>query len=401
MTEVGSAILPDLTFSETVEPSRSFSDQVLASTLHSATARLGLVWVALLVIAAVFAPVLANSQPLLLKEQGRWSSPMLTHLAPADVILQVAFWLTLILAFIRRWSLGRRFVIWLIGMAIASIAACLFVHPPQLVVYEQYRNDAAAGLIERAIYAPIRYSPDDHLIDQPDLHLTAPTRDHPMGTTDGNADLASNMLWATRIALSIGFISTGIAAVIGVFIGGLMGYFVGWVDLLGMRLVEVFDAIPTLLLLLCFVAVFTPNLYIMMAIIGATSWTGYAYFIRADFLSLRDRDFVHAARALGLPLRSILFRHMLPNAMTPIIVSASFGVAGAILAESTLSFLGIGLVGESSWGGLLEEALGVGGTFYWWIALYPGLAIFLTVLAYNLIGEALRDALDPRLSRMM
>jgi peptide/nickel transport system permease protein len=135
----------------------------------------------------------------------------------------------------------------------------------------------------------------------------------------------------------------------------------------------------------------------MMAIIGLTGWVGYAYFVRGEFLSLRDRDFVQAARAAGIPLRSIIFRHMLLNGLTPVIVSASFGVASAILIESTLSFLGIGLVQESSWGALLEEALGVGGTFYWWIALYPGLAIFLTVFAYNLLGEALRDALDPKL----
>jgi peptide/nickel transport system permease protein len=197
--------------------------------------------------------------------------------------------------------------------------------------------------------------------------------------------------------VSIGFISTGIALAIGIIIGGLMGYFGGGIDLIGMRLVEIFDAIPTLLLLLIFVAVFTPNLYIMMAIIGLTTWVGYAYFIRAEFLSLRDRDFVQAARAAGLPIWRILFRHMLPNGVTPLIVSASFGVASAILYESTLSFLGIGLVTEASWGNLLEQALGEGGTFYWWIALYPGLAIFLTVFAYNLIGESLRDALDPRL----
>jgi peptide/nickel transport system permease protein len=211
--------------------------------------------------------------------------------------------------------------------------------------------------------------------------------------------LLSNLIHASRIALSIGFISTGVAVVIGVVIGGLMGYYGGLIDLIGMRIAEIFDAIPTLLLLLIFVAVFTPNIYIMMAIIGFTSWVSYAYFIRAEFLSLRDRDFVQAARAAGLPVHLILFRHMLPNGITPLIVSASFGVASAILAESTLSFLGIGLTNEASWGNLLEQALGEGGTFYWWIALYPGLAIFLTVFAYNLIGEALRDALDPKIRK--
>ena len=138
----------------------------------------------------------------------------------------------------------------------------------------------------------------------------------------------------------------------------------------------------------------------MMVIIGVFNSFGYAEFVRAEFLSLRNRDFVHAAQAAGLRLPSILFRHMLPNGMTPVIVNASFGVATAILIESTLSFLGIGLQTEASWGSLLQQALGSGGTFFWWLALYPGLGIFLTVFSYNLIGEALRDALDPRLNKM-
>jgi peptide/nickel transport system permease protein len=285
---------------------------------------------------------------------------------------------------------------WGACLLLAMVICPLTVHPPRIVVYETYRNEQRAGIIERAIHAPIAYSPDDHQRDKDDARLQAPTRDHWAGTTSDSADLLSNLVHASRIALSIGFISTGIAVVIGIIVGGLMGYYGGPIDLLGMRLVEIFDAIPTLLLLLIFVAVFTPNLYIMMAIIGLTTWVGYAYFIRAEFLSLRDRDFVAAARAAGLPVWRFLFRHMLPNGVTPLIVSASFGVASAILYESTLSFLGIGLVTEASWGNLLEQALGEGGTFYWWIALYPGLAIFLTVFAYNLIGESLRDALDPK-----
>ena len=286
-------------------------------------------------------------------------------------------------------------------LVVTAVPSLLFIHAPELVVYQIYREGLQSGQIEKAFFAPIPYSPQDHLRDIDNARLQPPDANHWLGTTADGADLASNMIHASRVALSIGFISTGIAVIIGVFIGALMGYYVGWFDLLGMRLVEIFDSIPTLLLLLCFVAFFKPNLYIMMAIIGATSWVSYAYFVRAEFLSLRDRDFVHAARAAGIPLRSILFRHMLLNGLTPVIVSASFGVASAILIESTLSFLGIGLPSEASWGALLEEALGVGGTFYWWIALFPGAAIFLTVFAYNLIGESLRDALDPRLGRMM
>jgi peptide/nickel transport system permease protein len=377
-----------------------YSREVAGRVARRWGARIGIAWVTILIICAVFAPFLATSHPLLMKIHGRWFSPAVQNLSAADVLLQLAFWLALVF-----WPIPiemlTKIVAWAIILMMAALPAIVWIHQPELVVYESYREAQREGKIERVIFAPIPYSPDDHLRDQDDASLLPPDSQHWMGTTELGGDLLSNMIHASRIALSIGFISTGIAVVIGIFVGGLMGYYVGWVDLLGMRLVEIFDSIPTLLLLLCFVAFFTPNPYIMMAIIGATSWVSYAYYVRAEFLSLRDRDFVHAARAAGIPLHSILFRHMLLNGLTPVIVGASFGVASAILIESTLSFLGIGLVGESSWGALLEEALGVGGSFYWWIALYPGLAIFVTVFAYNLIGEALRDALDPRLGRMM
>ena len=181
-----------------------------------------------------------------------------------------------------------------------------------------------------------------------------------------------------------------------------MGYFSGIVDILGMRVIEIVSAIPTLFLLLMLSAVagqYAHNLYLIMGIIGLTSWDGYARFVRAEFLKLRQQDFVHAAVAAGLPLRSVLFRHMLPNALSPVLVGASFGVASAILGESTLSFLGVGLIYEPSWGRLLNQALGSGGNFHWWLATYPGMAIFLTVFAYNLVGESLRDAIDPKLRR--
>jgi peptide/nickel transport system permease protein len=299
-----------------------------------------------------------------------------------------------------RWRFLKKAIVWAIVMVVAAIPAFIFFHPPQVIVYQQWREGQQQGIIERAIYTPIPFSPDDHLDDQDEARLLPPGNEHWMGTTELGADLCGNMIFATRIALSIGFISTGIAVSIGIVLGGIMGYLGGGADLLGMRFAEIFDSIPTLLLLLCFCAFFKPNLYIMMAIIGFTNWVTYAYFVRAEFLSLRDRDFVQAARASGLPTHRILFRHMLINGLTPVIVTASFGVASAILYESTLSFLGIGLVEESSWGALLEEAVGVGGTFYWWIALYPGLAIFLAVFAYNLIGEAVRDALDPKLRKL-
>ena len=362
--------------------------------------RIGVAWIAILIFFAVFAPLVATSYPLLMKSSGHWSSPAIGNLSSADVTLQIAFWTAVILIPFRL-PLLKKLLIWSIALVAGGTAAAIWVHAPQLVVYEQYRQAVASGQIEHAVFAPVPYSPLDHLRDHDDIRLNPPDHEHWMGTTQDSADLLSNMIHATRIALSIGFISTGIALIIGIVLGGLMGYFGGWFDLIGMRIAEIFDSVPTLLLLLCFTAFFARNVYVMMTIIGVTNWVTYAYYLRAEFLSLRDRDFVHAARAAGVPLHSIIFRHMLLNGLTPIIVTASFGVASAILYESTLSFLGIGLTDESSWGALLEEALSVGGSFSWWIALYPGLAIFLTVFAYNLIGEALRDALDPKLGRMM
>lgn len=220
-------------------------------------------------------------------------------------------------------------------------------------------------------------------------------RYHLMGTTTSGQDLTSRMIYGSRIALVIGFISTGIAVFIGVVIGGLLGYFAGWVDLIGLRLVEIFASIPVIMLLIMIVAFYGRSLVMMMVVLGLTGWVGYAYFVRAEFLKLRKMDYVMAARAAGTPLHLILFRHMLPNGVAPVLVGASFGIAGAIMTEATLSFLGLGLENEPSWGQMLNQAR-QGGSFSWWLAIFPGMAIFLTVFAYNLIGEALRDVIDPK-----
>ena len=289
-----------------------------------------------------------------------------------------------------------------VGIACMPLVVLLIavpVRPPEAIVYEQYREKQAAGKLETIISSPIPFSANDYQRDNPNARLEPPSWKHWMGTEQSGADVFSRMLHASRIALSVGFIATGIAVLIGVFIGGLMGYFAGTVDILGMRLIEIFESVPTLILLLTVSAFFGRNLYLMMTIIGLLSWTGHARFIRAEFLRLRNQDFVQAAIASGLPLRSIIFRHMLPNGITSVLVNSSFGVASAILIESTLSFLGLGLVDEPSWGQLLNQARAGGTGFQWWIATFPGLAIFLTVFAYNLIGEAVRDDIDPKLRK--
>lgn len=380
---------------------RSYIAEVLREVFTRWGARIGLAWILILVGVAVFAPFLATSHPLLLAEGGRLSSPVLAHLTPADVTILVVFLAGVAVLFWRR-TFRQRLAVVLAALAVGAALSYSFVSPPSLVIYEQYREASAEGRYDWVWHAPIPYSPKDYLRDFGDTGLQGPLADedrrHWLGTEENGADVLSRMIHASRIALGIGFIATGIALLIGVIIGGLMGYFSGVVDIIGMRLVEIFEAIPTLFLLLTFVAFFGRSLYMMMIIIGITSWSGYARYVRAEFLKLRQQEYVQAAVACGLPLRSILFRHMLPNGAAPILVAASFGVASAILAEATLSFLGLGLVDDPSWGQMLNQAV-QSSTFNWWMAAFPGGAIFLTVFAYNLVGESLRDALDPHLKR--
>jgi peptide/nickel transport system permease protein len=377
----------------------SFARRIWRKTRRGTGVRLGFAWIGLLVVAAVFAPFLANSMPLLMSKDGIISAPILRYLTAEDVVVLAAFLLALAL-----WRLplgnGRRALVFLLGISLATGLALHNVKPPQLVVYDEFRGPAYTDADWR-IMPPIPYAPTDYLRDASEPGLQEPLAStnypHLMGTEENGADVLSRMIHASRIALSIGLIATGISLAIGIVLGGLMGYFSGIADMLGMRLVEIFEAIPTLFLLLTFVAFFGRSLYMMMIIIGVTGWPGYARYVRAEFLKLRRQDYVQAAVAGGLPLGSILFRHMLPNGVAPLLVAVSFGVASAILAEATLSFLGLGLVGEPSWGQMLDQAV-KSSTFNWWMAVFPGGAIFMTVFAYNLIGEALRDAIDPRLA---
>lgn len=375
---------------------QSYARRMIRRTFTRLSARVGLAWIGVLACFAIFSPFLASSRPLLLSENGKISSPVLSALGIQDVVLLVTFFALLILSRFN-FSGGKKLLLLLVVIALSSALGASLLKPPKLTIYEQYREQAANGQYDWAVFPPIPYSPRDYLRDQGETGLLAPSRKHWLGTEENGADVFSRMIHASRIALGIGFVATGIALFIGVIIGGLMGYFSGIADIIGMRLVEIFEAVPTLFLLLTFVAFFGRSLYIMMVIIGITSWPGYARYVRAEFLKLRQQDYVQAAVASGLPLRSILFRHMLPNGVAPVLVGASFGVASAILAEATLSFLGLGLVDAPSWGQMLNQAVR-SSTFNWWMAAFPGGAIFLTVLAYNLMGDALRDAIDPHLS---
>ena len=231
----------------------------------------------------------------------------------------------------------------------------------------------------------------------PGARLQPPSSKHLLGTDDLGRDVFSRMVYGARISLSVGFVAVGLSLIIGVTVGAIAGYFGGWVDILLMRIVEIIMCFPRIFLILMLIAFLGPNILIVMAVIGLTGWTGLARLVRAEFLSLKERDYVHAARALGAGDRRIIFRHILPNALSPVYVSAVLGVGGAILIESSLSFLGLGVqIPTPSWGNILTT-----GMHYiesaWWLMLFPGLAILITVLSYNLVGETLRDVLDPRL----
>jgi peptide/nickel transport system permease protein len=378
---------------------RTLLSQAVVDTFTQSGARFGAAWIVTIVFLAVFAPFIASSFPIAMKMKGGgWRFPLFANLYPIDVILLIVFAATVVLAVTRRLGFVTSLLILVVVTALAIPLAYAITSPPRNIVYEGYRDMERAGQVDRAYRTIIPFSANDRMNDFPTEKLQPPNSKHWLGTTIFGEDMLSRMIHASRVALTIGIIATGISVVIGIIIGGIMGYFVGWTDLLGMRVIEIVQAIPTLILLLIITVFFGRSIYLMMVVIGLVSWTANARYIRAEFLKLRKLDFVQAGIAAGLPLRSILFRHMLPNGVAPVLVNASFGIAGAILLEATLSFLGLGLGPEDpSWGQLLNQARSGGTGFNWWIATFPGMAIFLTVFAYILIGEAMRDALDPRL----
>jgi len=227
--------------------------------------------------------------------------------------------------------------------------------------------------------------------------LEEPSAKHLLGTDSLGRDVLSRMIWGSRISLLVGFVAVGIATLIGVFLGSLAGYYGRWTDNLIMRFVDIMLCFPTFFLILAVIAFLEPSIWNIMIVIGVTGWMGVARLVRAEFLSLKERDYAMAEKALGAKDFRIIFRHILPNALAPVLVSATLGVAGAILTESALSFLGIGVQPPTpSWGNILtagKDNIEIA----WWLSLYPGLAILVTVLGYNLLGEGIRDSIDPRL----
>lgn len=256
------------------------------------------------------------------------------------------------------------------------------------------------------IFPPVPYGENENLIAESSMPPTwlLPVDErtgnyHLLGTDTNGRDALTRMIMGTRISMSVGFIAVGICLVIGIFFGSLAGYFRGKTDIAISRLIEIVICFPVFFLILTVLAFLRPSIVNIMVVIGVTGWTGIARLCRGEFLKLVKQDFVTAANALGAAHRRIIFKHILPNGMGPILVSVSFGIAGAILTESALSFLGFGVPQPTaSWGDLLNNGRNdIQGT--WWLTIFPGLAIFIAVTAFNLAGEGLRDALDPRLKK--
>lgn len=251
-------------------------------------------------------------------------------------------------------------------------------------------------LFALAALAPIVATHDPNQIDVEAI-LLPPTFDHLLGTDELGRDVFSRMVHGSRISLMVGFISAGLATLVGVLLGAIAGYYGGWLEAAIMRFTDMMLCFPTFFLILAVIALLEPSIVNIMAVIGLTSWMGVARLVRAEFLTLKNREYVLAARAIGANDARIIFRHILPNALTPVLVALTLGIAGAILTESGLSFLGLGVQPpEASWGNILNQGK-ANIEIAWWLSLFPGLAILVTVLGYNLLGEGLRDALDPRL----
>lgn len=273
-------------------------------------------------------------------------------------------------------------------------------------IFSQIRSNilALSGLIIVfllfliAILAPL-ISPHDYKTIDVSAILAPPSTEHLFGTDDLGRDVLSRMIWGAQISLTVGFVAVGISTVIGVFLGAIAGYYGGWIDSAIMRFVDMMLCIPSFFLILTVIAFVGQSIWNIMVIIGLTSWMGVTRLVRAEFLSLKEREFVLAARASGARNLRIIFFHILPNAMAPVFVSAILGVAAAVLIESSLSFLGLGVQPPTpSWGNILTDGK-ANIEIAWWLSVFPGLAILITVLGYNLLGEGLRDALDPRPKR--
>lgn len=270
----------------------------------------------------------------------------------------------------------------------------VFDYPAELIGVDWSNPEEKLGSINWAIWPPVRYSHTAYSLEH---QLEPPGREHLLGTDDTGRDVLARMIWGARVSMLVGFVAMGITVIIGIIVGSIAGYFGGWADMVILRVIEVVICFPSFFLILAILAFLPPSIFNIMIVIGITGWTGVARLIRGEFLKFRNQDFVVASRALGASHTRIIVRHIIPNAIAPVLVAATFGVAGAILTEAGLSFLGFGVPPPTpSWGAILSKSQDFI-EIAWWLTIFPGIAIFITITAFNLAGEGFRDAIDPRM----
>jgi peptide/nickel transport system permease protein len=406
---------------ETASPGQ----QAFARFWRRTAVRVAVTALAVLLLIGIYAPFLANEIAVLWvdKEGAHW--PLFADLfnrtsypRPHDLLfnlmsllvppLALAWWLLR-----HHLSLGRRLIACLGTVLIAWLLAmipciptksgwmALWDHRPlsPFTSIEAHAHGSGPGAVT-AIFAPIPHRCDATYQGAsllPPGSLNDATGNHFwLGTDNIGRDVMASLFFGVRISLTIGFVATGLSLLIGIAVGGASGYFGGWIDVFLQRLVEVMMCFPTFIIILSVVAMVGPDIFVIMLVIGLTSWAGTARLVRGEFLAQSVCDYVAAAEAIGNSRWRVIVRHILPNTMAPIIITATFGIAGAVLSESGLSFLGLGDPTTASWGVLLEQ--GRENIRYPWLIYAPGVAIFVLVTCLNLIGNGLRDAFDPKSS---
>jgi peptide/nickel transport system permease protein len=364
-----------------------------------------------LVVLAAAAPLVASDRPYVMIGGGPDTSPLLEALFDRSVFesgVDVLFNLLLLagpplllLAWVCRLLLGRswrrrRTLVWaVLAAAFTGLLVAVLAAPTRSPYRDLQAEIAARRARGERVWAPLPPIPYAYTAADVEESSKPPSRRHLLGTDSQGRDVLARLIYGTRVSLTIGVVAVAIYVAIGILLGSLAGYCGGWVDICISRCIEVMICFPTFFLILTIVGLIEHrSIFHIMAIIGLTGWTQVARLVRGEVLRIRTLDYVQAAIAQGIRRRRIIFRHVLPNAVAPVLVAATFGIASAILVESGLAFLGLGDPTVPSWGELLTmgrlEQRG-------WLILSPGVAIFVVVLCFNLVGEGLRDALDPRL----
>ncbi len=404
-----------------VDPiARSPSREVAARLVKMGEVRIGLAVVAIFALIAIYAPFIAGEVAIAWRGPDGWSFPIFADLfnkrsygKPHDLLFNIIALalppLAIAWVCLRRLTASRRILLSL-GVVLVAWAACWIPLMPTTNGWQAawsdrpFANQTSVAHRELGGAAPSALFPIvPHRFDSTYIGvvLKKPFTENPatgarfwLGTDTNGKDVLAQMVFGARISLTVGIFATVLSMAIGILIGAASGYFGGWVDIILQRIVEVMMCFPTFILILVVVAMLERDIFIIMTVIGLTGWAGTARLVRGEFLAQSVRDYVAAAESLGLPRWRIMFRHILPNALTPLIISATFGIAGAVGAESGLAFVGLGDVTSSSWGILMDE--GRKNIAYGWLIYAPGLAVFAMITALNLIGNGLREALDPK-----